>query len=151
MLHRPGAGVAQLRAATAEEIKVAERKVEEARKIASETKVEVSENRNDLLVLTRYAGMTEESAQIFNGLFSIIVVSILLSFGSMHAELEELRKHGPRKPFGILTNLWRKFYRVWKGTEPPGVKIIENTTIEYKTDRPLAAGFAGVGRKYGVV
>jgi uncharacterized membrane protein (UPF0136 family) len=139
------------RAATAEEIKVAERQLAEARAKANATKIEVSENRNDLVILTKYAGMTEESAQIFNGLFSIIVVSILLSFGSMHAELEELRKHGPRKPFGILTNIWRKFYRVWKGTEPPGVKIIENTTIEYKTDRPLAAGFAAVGRHYGVV
>ena len=108
------------RATTAEEINGVKTKLEEARKVASSTKVETSEARNDLLFLTKYAGMTEENAQIFNGLFSIIVVSILLSFGSMRAELEELRKHGPRKPFGILTNLWRKFYRVWKGTEPPG-------------------------------
>lgn len=116
------------RATTAEEIKVAERKVEEARKIASATKVQVSENRNDLLVLTKYAGMTEESAQIFNGLLSIMVVSILLSFGSMFAEVEHLRRTSERKPFGFFQKIRLWYYRAVHGIEPP--QQIVNVTVE---------------------
>jgi len=116
------------RATTAEEIKVAERKVEEARKTASSTKVEVSEKRNDLLVLTRYAGMTEESAQIFNGLFSIMVVSILLSFGSMFAEVEQLRQTTKRKPFGFWAKLRGWYYAVVYGEEAP--QPVYNVKIE---------------------
>ena len=116
------------RAATAEEIKVAERKVEAARKTASETKVEVSDKRNDLLVLTRYAGMTEESAQIFNGLFSIMVVSILLSFGSMYAEVENLRQTTSRKPFGFWQKLRGWYYSVVYGVEAP--QPVYNVTVE---------------------
>ena len=116
------------RATTAEEIKVAERKVEEARKTASSTKVEVSEKRNDLLVLTRYAGMTEESAQIFNGLFSIMVVSILLSFGSMFAEIETLRKTTERRPFGFWQKLRGWYYSVVYGIEAP--QPVYNVTVE---------------------
>jgi hypothetical protein len=107
------------RAATAEEIKVAERNVQEARKVASSTKVEVSDKRNDLLVLTRYAGMTEESAQIFNGLFSIMVVSILLSFGSMYAEVEHLRQSKKRVPFGWFGKIRSWYHRTMHGKEAP--------------------------------
>ena len=116
------------RATTAEEIKVAERKVEDTRKTASSTKVEVSEKRNDLLVLTRYAGMTEESAQIFNGLFSIMVVSILLSFGSMFAEVEQLRQTTKRKPFGFWAKLRGWYYAVVYGEEAP--QPVYNVKIE---------------------
>jgi len=116
------------RAATAEEIKIAERKVEAARAVASNTKVEVSDKRNDLLVLTRYAGMTEESAQIFNGLFSIMVVSILLSFGSMFAEVEQLRKSTERRPFGFWQKFRNWYHRTMYGTEAP--QPVYNVTVE---------------------
>ncbi len=135
------------RAATAEEIKVAERQLAEARAKANATKIEVSENRNDLVILTKYAGMTEESAQIFNGLFSIIVVSILLSFGSMHAELEELRKKGSRRPFGLISRLWRSLHRAIWGGEPAGTKVIENTF----TDRAVGKAMAGVAMKHNLL
>lgn len=141
------------RAATAEEIKIAERKVEEARKVASTTKVEVSENRNDLLVLTRYAGMTEESAQIFNGLFSIMVVSILLSFGSMFAEIEALRKTTHRRPFGFWQRIRSWYYSVVYGIEAP--QPVYNVKIEGDGKGGMAldalaqlrAGIIAAGRK----
>ena len=118
------------RATTAEEIKVAERKVEDTRKTASSTKVEVSEKRNDLLVLTRYAGMTEESAQIFNGLFSIMVVSILLSFGSMYAEVERLRETQARRGFGFFAKLRNWYHRAMYGEDAPQPVSNINVTVE---------------------
>jgi hypothetical protein len=116
------------RATTAEEIKVAEREVAEAREVASNTKTEVSESRNDLVVLTRYAGMTEESAQIFSGLFSIMVVSILLSFGSMYAEVEHLRQTMARRPFGFWSRARNWYHRTMYGTEAP--QPVYNVTVE---------------------
>lgn len=138
------------RAETAEEIKVAEADLAAARATLSSTKVETSEQRNDLLILTSYAGMSEQSAQIFNGLFSIIVVSIFLSFGSMRDEAEQLRKQGPRRPFGILTRLWRGIYRTLFGGEPPGVKIIENTTVQYRTDKAVGRALGTLVDKYNL-
>lgn len=122
------------RATTAEEIKGTKAKLDNARQVAASTKVETSEERNDLLILTKYAGMTEESAQIFNGLFSIIVVSIFLSFGSMRAELEELRKLGQRKRSNVLLNAWRGLIRLLFGREPSSVRIVENHTVVDRTD-----------------
>lgn len=111
------------RATTAEEIKGAEKELTEARATAANTKVETSEQRNDLLILTSYAGMSEQSAQIFNGLFSIIVVSIFLSFGSMRDEAEQLRKQGARRPFGIINRVYTWFYRLLTGKAPPKTEI----------------------------
>lgn len=116
------------RATTAEEIKVAEKRVEEARTIASNTKTETSNERSDLLILTSYAGMTEESAQIFNGLFSIIVVSIFLSFGSMRDEFAKLASEGPRRPFEMFGKVYRWVYRLLTGKQAP--QPIYNVRIE---------------------
>lgn len=116
------------RAATAEEIKVAERQVMEAREVASNTKTETSTERSDLLILTSYAGMTEQSAQIFNGLFSIIVVSIFLSFGSMRDEFAKLANEGPRRPFEMFGKVYRWFYRLLTGKQAP--QPVYNVTVE---------------------
>ncbi len=125
------------RATALEEIKVLTGKLEEARKVAAGTKVEVSEKRNDLLILTRYGGMSEEGAQIFNGLLSIIVVSILLSFGSMYAELEDLRKTAKRIRFGFFDKLRAAWYRTLYGIEPP-VRTVNTVTNNIITDRVAA-------------
>lgn len=118
------------RATTAEEIKATKGRLDDARKVASNTKVETSEARNDLLILTNYMGMSEQSAQIFNGLFSIIVVSIFLSFGSMRAELEELRKtHGARKRSHLLMRLWCGLVRILTGRDPKHVSIDRSITV----------------------
>ncbi len=111
------------RATVLEEVKALQAKLENARKVAANTKVETSDKRNDLLILTSYAGMSEEAAQIFNGLFSIIVVSIFLSFGSMRDEAEHLRKTGPRQPFGLVGKVYTWFYRLLTGKEPPKTEI----------------------------
>ena len=74
--------------------------------------------------------MTEESAQLFNGLFSIVVVSILLSFGSMRDELEHLRRTSSRRKSDFGLRLRRWFSRVFLGREPRDVKIIEAASGE---------------------
>lgn len=137
------------RSTVLEEIKVLTRKIEEARKVASNTKVEVSEKRNDLLILTKYAGMTEESAQIFNGLLSIVVVSILLSFGSMYAELEELRARGARTHFSFWGKIKRWWYQTLWGIDPP---ITETNTVTNNiiTDRGSAIALINaLEKRYG--
>lgn len=110
---------------TQEEIKILQGKLEDARKQASNTKMEVSEERSDLLILTKYAGMSEEGAQIFNGLFSIMVVSIFLSFGSMRQELEELRVTTPRQRSEMMLKLKTWFCRVFFGRNPREVRFVE--------------------------
>lgn len=106
------------RATTAEEIKVIQTKLDEARTIAASTKVETSEARNDLVILTRYAGMSEEGAQLFNGLFSILAISVFISLASMRAELDKLRAEGPRQRsnLGIKLKVW--FARTFLGRDP---------------------------------
>lgn len=138
------------RATTQEEIKVLQGKIEEARKIAANTKVETSENRSDLIILTKYAGMSEESAQIFNGLFSIIAISIFLSFASMRDQWEIERSSGPRQHSNIGTKIKRWFARVFLGREPKDVRVINNTEI--RTDREAAKGFvrAAQGTAYAL-
>lgn len=122
------------RATTAEEIKAAKSRLDQARATAASTRTEVSENRNDLIILTKYAGMSEESAQIFNGLFSIIVVSILLSFGSMRDELETLRKTSDRTRSDLALKFKRWFTRVFFGRDPKDVRIIQSHTTIDRTD-----------------
>lgn len=139
------------RAVTQEEIKVLQGKLDQARQVAANTKVETSEQRNDLVILTRYAGMSEDAAQIFNGLFSIIVVSILLSGGSMYNEMESLRAKGPRRKFEFLTRLYRGIYKAMFGGEPSNVKVIENNTVVTKTDRAVGNALASVARHHGLV
>lgn len=125
------------RATTSEEIKATKAKLDEAREIASNTKVETSEARNDLIILTKYAGMSEEAAQIFNGLFSIIAISIFLSFASMRDQLEEERKNGPRQHSNIGLRIKRWFARIFLGREPKGVEIVEQHNITVHDDRAM--------------
>jgi hypothetical protein len=127
----------------------AEADAKDARSKASGTRVEVSEARNDLVILTKYAGMTEEEAQIFNGLGAIIAISIFLSFGSMRAELERLSQTGTRRRFNAGLSLYRWYYRIVHGKEPPSVTIQHNT---YGTvDGLRAADLEHVLRKNGVI
>lgn len=126
------------RMATQEEIKGLQSRLDDARKVAAGTRVETSEARNDLLILTKYAGMTEESAQIFNGLLSIIVVSIFLSFGSMRHEVEELRKLGPRKPSDLFMRMKRWFCRAFLGRNPKHYTEGTTNNISISDDRAIA-------------
>lgn len=108
----------------------AESELTAARSVAGATKVETSESRSDLVILTRYAGMSEADAQIANGLGAIIAISIFLSFGSMRAEFERLSALGRRQRFNVGLSLRRWYYRAMHGKEAPGVQVIENTRIE---------------------
>ena len=63
--------------------------------------------------------MSEQGAQIFNGLFSILVVSLFISFGSMRAELDELRKEGPRRKLHLFARLRHSLASMWDGNATP--------------------------------
>lgn len=77
-----------------------------AQKTASETRTEVSEARNDLVILTKFAGMTEDDARTLQALGSILAISIFLSVATMLKELEHLRETQRRAPmFGSLRKL----------------------------------------------
>jgi hypothetical protein len=60
------------------------------------TKVQTSDQRGDMLVLTKLGGFTDETAQTFTAIGSIVVISIFLSFATALRELEHLRAQGPR-------------------------------------------------------
>ena len=136
------------RAETAEEIKAVKTKLDSARSIAATTKTETSEARTDLRHLTKYADLSEENAQILSGLFSIVVVSIFLSFGSMRAQVEECRKAGPRQRSNMGLKIKRWFARVFFGREPNDVRVVENTHIH--TDRATAETIRDViARNFG--
>lgn len=136
------------RATVQEEIKVLTGKLEDARKVAANTKVETSEKRNDLVVLTEYAGMTERSAQMINGIFSIVAISLFLSYISAMRQIDIERQTGPRRKFGLFGKAYRSIYRLLFGGEPPGTKVIENHHIH--TDRPYAQAMGRVAARHGL-
>ena len=117
----------------------AESDAKEARAKAGATKVESSEGRTDLVILTKYGGLSEEDAQIFNGLGAIIAISIFLSFGSMRSELEKLSLTGTRKRFNFGLALRRWYYQTMYGKEPPNVHINHFGTMDGLTKADLAA------------
>lgn len=135
------------RATTAEEIKATKGKLEDARQIAMTTKVQSSEARNDLVILTKYAGMGEDTAQLATGLLSIVVVSILLSFGSMQMELENLRREGGKRDFEFFGRIYRWLAKIITGKEPEAKFRKEVNVI---TDRASAAAtVAALERRFG--
>lgn len=79
-----------------EELKVAKAELATAKAAASNSKVEVSEARNDLVIMTKYMGMNEDDARTLNALGSIIAISLFLSIATMLKELEHLREATPR-------------------------------------------------------
>ena len=137
------------RATTAEEIKAITIKLEDARHVANTTKVETSGARADLIVLTKFGGMSEEGAQLFNGMFSIIAISIFLSYASAMKTFEALRESGtPRAASNFGLRLKRWFCRVFFCREPLGVQIHKQTQII--TDRAAAgAVVSALHTRYG--
>lgn len=109
----------------AEEMKQAKARYAKAQSTAGSTKAEVSEGRNDLLILTKYAGMNEEDARTFNALGSIIAISIFLSLATALRELEHLRATRKRVPMFPIRQWYAALYRFLTGNDiGPG-----NTTI----------------------
>jgi hypothetical protein len=92
-----------------EEQKLAKARYDKARAVVADTKVETSTGRNDLIILTKYAGMKESDAGIFNALASVMAVSIFLSLATFLKELEHLRATTPRTPIFKADGLWRWF------------------------------------------
>lgn len=107
-----------------EELKTVKADHEEAKAVAANTKAETSEVRGDNVLLVRYGGLAEADAETLQGLIAVMVVSILLSFGSMRSEHEELSKLGPRTPFNWGIKLRRWFSKTLYGREPGDVQVI---------------------------
>lgn len=107
-----------------EEHKAAKDAYSKAAEIASSTRTETSEARQDLVLFTKWGGLSETDAQTFNGLLAVIAVSIFLSFGSMRSEHEELSKSGPRTPFNWGLKLRRWISNTLYGREPGDVSVI---------------------------
>ena len=87
----------------------------------SNTKTEVSEARNDLLIMTKYLGMKEDDARTLNALGSIVAISIFLSVATMLRELEHLRATRQRRP--IFGNVFVKLYHMLTGKLPAGTSV----------------------------
>jgi hypothetical protein len=119
-----------------EELKVSRGRVANASKVASETPVQISEARSDLVLLTQWGGLSESDAGTVNGLLAIMAISIFLSFGSMKMEWEALNARGPRTPFHFGLKFRRWWSQTMYGREPGDVKVVNNTTTI--TDRAFA-------------
>ena len=107
----------------------AEAEWNEARKTMLGTKTEASATRSDMVVFTRFFGMTEEAAQVANGILAIIAISIFLSTGSFSLRLDELKATGRRQKWSIGAKLYRAYYRIVHGGEPPNLTINQYGTM----------------------
>lgn len=108
----------------------AEARLAEARSKQAATRIETSAVRGDNVLLVRYGGLAEADAETLQGLIAVVVVSILLSFGSMRSEHEELAKLGPRTPFNWGLKLRRWASHTLYGTEPKDVTVIVEKASE---------------------
>lgn len=115
----------------------AEAKLQDARGKRSGMKIETSEVRGDNVLLVRYGGFNVADAETLQSLIAVVVVSILLSFGSMRAEFEELAKHGERTPFNWGLKFRRWFMTTVYGREPQDVKVFVERTVEHHEAPPL--------------
>lgn len=98
-----------------EELKSAQDKYELAKADVGKTQ-EFTEARNDLVILTDFAGLSERNARVVNALGSIIAISIFLSLATALREMEALRKDGPRKP--MFGSIFRWLRQIMTGKEP---------------------------------
>lgn len=128
----------------AEEMKQAKARYAKAQGAASSTKVEVSEARNDLVILTKYAGMNEDDARTLNALGSIIAISIFLSIATALRELEHLRTTQKRVPMFPMRRWYGRLYRIFTGKNlvPPGVAPDVGLRTERLIDRMVRDGLA---------
>lgn len=125
-----------------EELKTAKADLTSARQAVASTGVEVSEGRNDLVILTKYAGMAEDDARTLNALGSIIAISIFLSVATALRELEHLRATQQRVPMFPWRNWVRSIMRLVTGSDPgPGAGVIERQTTMIR-DEGFAASIA---------
>lgn len=110
-------------------------------KAASSSTNEFTEARNDLVILTRFAGLNEDDARVINALGSIVAISIFLSLATALRELELLRKEGPRKPMFSLWALRRWWIKLLHGrdigAEPTRVGNV-NVNVIHKPLREAA-------------
>lgn len=117
------AEVQALYSASEDDVKKSEIALEDARKVASTTKVETKKGRADLKIL---AGMmniagddAEDRVEQVAAIFKILAVSVFLSLGAAMMELEKLRAKGPRREFAFFRRIYLGFYKILTGKEAP--------------------------------
>lgn len=100
-----------------EELSSAKADLVKAREQAGAAPAEFTEARNDLVILTKFAGLNEDDARVLNALGSIIAISIFLSIATALRELEHLRATKNRVPMFPLRALWAKLYKAVTGKD----------------------------------
>lgn len=123
-----------------EELKTAKASYESALR-SSGSASEYTEARNDLVILTKFAGLSEDDARVLNALGSIVAISIFLSLATALRELELLRKEGPRRALVSLWGLRRWWVRLVYGRDIGEQSAIGNVSINVVTKslREIAA------------
>lgn len=113
-----------------DELPAAQKDYKDALAAKGNTKTEMNEARNDLVILTKYVGLKEDDARTLNALGSIIAISIFLSVATMLRELEHLRNTTPRKPIfrlGAALTAFRNW--LWEILTGKPLTKVERTTI----------------------
>lgn len=118
---------ALLPAATAA-VAEAQVRLDKARSSVGTAGTEVSESRGDLLIMTRYGGLSEEDARVLNALGSIIAISIFLSLATALREMESLRNEGPRRPLFRWREAWSRIMHGSMSAEAPEVVLPRAST-----------------------
>lgn len=100
-----------------EELSSAKADLTKARMQASSAPAEFTEAHNDLVILTKFAGLNEDDARVLNALGSIIAISIFLSIATALRELERLRATEKRVPMFPLRAIWARIYKSLTGKD----------------------------------
>lgn len=124
-----------------DDVAKAEQRLREAQKAVAHAGTEVSEARNDLVILTRYGGMSEEDARVVNALGSIIAISIFLSLATALREMEELRSRGPRRRMFAILETWD---RIMNGKPPAETAATPNANAVHAQQEDIASRLGGI-------
>lgn len=95
---------------------------------AGSTKAVTSDVRADLKFLTKYAGMSQDSAEDFSGYIKIAVLSAFISLGAVLGIYEQ-RKNEKRAPWFNGRGFIARMRRAWDGTD--------HTVNNYHTVMPV--------------
>lgn len=123
-----------------EKIDTAEKQLAKARTelanaltVAGSTKAVTSDVRADLKFLTKYAGMSQDSAEDFSGYIKIAVLSAFISLGAVLGIYEQ-RKGEQRKPWFNGRGMIARIRRAWDGTDHT---IVNNYSTTHSVGRIL--------------
>jgi hypothetical protein len=100
----------------------AKARLDEARAVASNTKMESTDDRGDLLILASFFDVPASVAQNIVSIWQTAVLSLLISLTTILQRLEDLRQKGGRVRMNLGFKIKRFLARTFLGREPLGVK-----------------------------